>query len=133
MKQPNLIFPHNAAVQRRYDWGLMEYFPPHNGNAFDSSVSELLNLRAPGASWALRAPKKSGLHRAPSLCVPLSAPLCTFLSNHEACTRPLATGLNYQRSSTVNLLCLATRGLFCLLLLPQGCSAVSERNNPRTE
>lgn len=38
----------------------MEYLP-RNGNAFDSSVSELLNLRAVDASGAFAALKKSAL------------------------------------------------------------------------
>lgn len=56
----------------------MEYLP-HNGNAFDSSVSELLNLRAAGASGAFAAPKKSASRRAMCLyVVSLSVPFFFF-------------------------------------------------------
>lgn len=59
----------------------MEYLP-HNGNAFDSSVSELLNLRAAGASGAFGAPKKSASRRVMCLyVVSLSVPLvCAFFN-----------------------------------------------------
>lgn len=67
MKQPNLIFPCNAAMQCRYEGGKIEYLP-HNGNAFDSSASEF-NLRAADASGTLSV----------RLYVFLSAPFCTFL------------------------------------------------------
>ena len=56
----------------------MEYLP-HNGNAFDSSVSELLNLRAAGASGAFATPKKSASRRVMCLyVVSLSVPSCAF-------------------------------------------------------
>lgn len=51
----------------------MEYLP-HNGNAFDSSVSELLNLRAAGASGAFAAPKKSASRRV--MCLYVFLRLC---------------------------------------------------------
>lgn len=104
MKQPNLIFPHNAAIQCRYDRGEMEYLP-RNGNAFDSSVSELLNLRAADASRAFEAPKKS-LFRSAMCDVPvrvfsLSALVCVFVQSWEASVRPTATGLNHQHRETL--------------------------------
>lgn len=88
MKQPNLIFPHNAAIRCRYDSGWMEYLP-RNGNAFDSSVSELLNLRAVDAYGAFSAPKKSAFcfvffffyaHRSVFVAVfPPCSPVCILL------------------------------------------------------
>lgn len=81
----------------------MEYLP-HNGNAFDSSVSELLNLRAAGASGAFAAPKKSASRRAMCLyVVSLSVPFFFFffLVRSQSFSEPSATGLRYQHRKTL--------------------------------
>lgn len=75
----------------------MEYLP-HNGNAFDSSVSELLNLRAARASGGVRGSEEINISsRGAFARVPPSVPSCLLLCNHAASARPSATGLNYQQ------------------------------------
>lgn len=125
MKQPNLIFPHNAAIQCRYDRGEIEYLP-RNGNAFDSSVSELLNLRAADASRAFEAPKKSLFHSAMCPCTFLT--LCPGVCFCAIMRSFCEAHSNWTQSSApwnFNLLCLSprtTRGLLCLLLVLHCCA-----------
>lgn len=79
----------------------MEYLPL-NGNAFDSSVSELLNLRAASASGVFMAQKKSASHRVMCLYVFLClCPCVRFGAIMELLRGPSATGLNYQHRKTL--------------------------------
>lgn len=127
MKQPNLIFPCNAAMQCRYEGGRWNICP-HNGNAFDSSASEF-NLRAADASGTF-------------LVCPYilsSAPFCTFLLSSLGFLEALSKWTQLSAPSNFNLLLLfhelpeGSSAQHCCPTLHPWRSEQQRRNNPHTK
>lgn len=125
MKQPNLIFPHNAAIQCRYDKGRWNICPVMETHLIPPSLSCLIwelpmhlghSRLQRNHCFTVQCARARFLTLCPGVC--FCAIMRSFCEAHS----------NWTQSSApwnFNLLCVSprtTRGLLCLLLVLHCCA-----------